>query len=92
MEKENKLEKSSRNKNDSNSFLFIGAIAESIFPGMGIASSLFGGVSTTYILKPLVEMENDFQTSQKEMPLYAIKNTARVLMDATTISMLRYLF
>ncbi len=91
MEKENKLEKSSRNENDDSSFLIIGAVVEALVPGTGALFVLGGGCLGTYVLKPLNDKIQDFQTPLKEMPLYAVKNSIRGLMGATTISALRYL-
>ena len=91
IKKENNLEKSARNKNDSPYFLVIGAIAEAIMPGTGALSFLGAGVLTTYVCKPLIDPLNDYKTPLRDMPLYAIKNSARCLIGATVVSGLKYL-
>ncbi|MCK4553236.1 hypothetical protein KAT80_03460 [Candidatus Pacearchaeota archaeon] len=94
MEKENKLEKTSRNKinNINNIFLFSGAIAESIAPGVAIPASLVSGFLFTNLSKPVYDKLNGYKTPLKEMFHYSAKNSVRCLMGATTVSALRYLF
>jgi len=89
IEEENNLEKSSRNKNDIPFFLVIGAVMESITPGAGALNLLGASVFATYATKPITEY-NDYKTPLKEMPLYAIKNSARCLIGATAVSMWKY--
>ena len=86
------LEKSVKNENDNNSFLVMGALGRFIFPEIDASALILGGIGGTYLTKPLLDRINGFKTLQSEMLLYATKNTARILIGATTVEVLRYLF
>ena len=92
VKKENNLEKSIRNENDCSLFLVAGAIAKIIVPEIGALSILGTSALTTYINKPIMDHLNNYKTPLKDMPIYAIKNSARCLIGATAVSMWKYFF
>ncbi len=92
MLKENKLEKSSKNQHNQNVNLVLGGIVESIVPEVGTFVLIGASTINTYAWKNFNNAPQEFQTPSNEMPLYAVKNSAKILMGATAVSILRYLF
>jgi len=89
---ENNIEKKVKNEHESLAYVFGGALVETIFYGIGISALLIVGIANTYAFKNINNNLQGFQTPSDEMLLYAIRNSTKALMGATTVSAIRYLF
>jgi len=85
---ENKL----NNHNDRNSPLVLGGFVEFLIPGIGVFPYIGSMLISSYVCSPFIDARQGFQTPRDEMFLYAIKNSAKILIGATAVSAIRYFF
>ncbi|MBU4070423.1 MAG: hypothetical protein KJ646_05555 [Nanoarchaeota archaeon] len=88
----NNIENKLNNYNDRDSPLFLGGFVEFLMPGIGVVPYIGSMLISSYLWSPLADAQQGFQTPHDEMLFYAVKNSAKILIDATAVSAIRYFF